>query len=57
MRFKLWARIECDKCYDDEDWEMSFDEDAEDLMNQASACGWGIYNDKQLCPKCLENSN
>lgn len=52
MKFKLWARVECDVCHDDEDWDISFQEDIEDLMNQASVCGWGIYNDKQLCPKC-----
>ena len=56
MKFKTWVRVECEECYNDEDWDYSIGEDVEDLMAQASACGWGIYQNKQLCPKCMDKT-
>lgn len=49
---KCIARIECDGCHEEDDFDLEFSDDQETLYNLASATGWGIYHNQHLCPTC-----
>lgn len=57
MAIKIWSRIICDLCGDDEDYDVDFGDDAEDVKAMAENDDWHIQNDNglpiELCPKCV----
>lgn len=53
---KLIARIECDKCSSDDDFELNFGDDVEVLYSLSSSTGGGICSNKHLCAKREEEN-